>query len=79
MDIADAIFILSYLFGDGDSPGCSDAADINADGGIDIADAVSLLSYLMGGGGPPAAPFPSCGVLDPPGSGLGCERFPACD
>jgi hypothetical protein len=79
IDIADAVFVLSYLFARTEPPSCLDAADTNGDGSIDIADAILLLSYLMAGGEPPPPPFPECGVLDPPGAGLGCLEFPGCE
>jgi hypothetical protein len=78
-DIADAIYILLYLFAGGDDPACKDAADVNGDAAIDIADAIRMLGYLMGGAEAPPSPFPECGVIDPPGSGLGCESFRACE
>jgi hypothetical protein len=78
-NIADAIFILSYLFGGGENPHCRDAADTNDDGGINIADAVSLLTYLFGGGAALPAPFSSCGT-DPTVEApeFPCERFDSC-
>ena len=62
LNIADAIFILSFLFGGGAEPVCHDAADTNDDGGLNIADAVTILSHLFGGAGPLLPPFPTCGV-----------------
>jgi len=51
VNIADPIFVISYLFARGAEPACADAADMNDDGALDIADAVAGLSYLFGVGG----------------------------
>ncbi len=77
ISIADAIFLLSFLFNGGAASTCQDASDLNDDGGIDIGDAVNLLSYLFIGASDPAAPFPACG-LDPTDDSLGCESFSVC-
>ena len=62
VDLADALFIVNYLFSGGGSPTCEDAADINDDGSIDISDSISLLNFLFVSGPPPAFPGPiNCG------------------
>jgi hypothetical protein len=66
VNIADAVFMLNYLFSGGDQPVCQDACDMNDDGGLNIADAVYLLTYLFSGGPPPPAPFPSNGLGSDP-------------
>ncbi|MCA8960488.1 MAG: hypothetical protein KDC38_08245 [Planctomycetes bacterium] len=72
VDIGDAVFILSGLFGLGPLPNCPDAADTNDDGGNDVADAVYLLSFLFVPGSPvPAEPFPAPGT-DLTADGLIC-------
>ena len=45
--IADAIFVLTDLFGQGPAPACLDAADANDDGRYDIVDAVTVLQLLF--------------------------------
>lgn len=55
VDIADPIFLLSYLTGQGPFPPCLDAGDSNDDGKIDFADPIYSLSYLVG----QLPPFPS--------------------
>ena len=78
-DISDAIFILSYLFSNGQDPACFDSADANDDGAVDISDAIALLSYLFNGAGDLPEPFGECGV-DPTDDKLGCEDYlPSCD
>jgi len=54
VDIADPLFSLAYLFGQGPSPVCMDAADANDDGKIDISDAIATLDFLFAGGTLPA-------------------------
>jgi hypothetical protein len=72
VDLADAIFLLSYLFSGGAAPLCFDAADITDDGGIDISDAIRLINFLFADGPPPEHPYPGCGV------DLTVDAFPAC-
>ena len=49
LNIADAVNVLTYLFGGGSQPPCLKAADVNDDDGVNIADAVAILSYLFSG------------------------------
>ena len=60
-DIADAISVLSHLFGDDPVPGCPDTADANDDGALDIADAIAILSYLFSDGTVPPPGADDCG------------------
>jgi len=77
IDLADAIFILNYLFADGPAPGCLDAADTNDDSRLDIGDGITVLGHLFASTGPLPEPFPQCG-LNPSGDALACERYTAC-
>ncbi|HAK95680.1 MAG TPA: hypothetical protein DCM87_11920 [Planctomycetes bacterium] len=79
-DIADAIKVLSYLFGGGTSPlACLEAGDANDDGKVDIADAIRILGHLFAQTGPLPDPFDACGVDPTPGDPpLGCETFEPC-
>jgi hypothetical protein len=56
-DIADAVFLISYIFRGGATPlDCGYAAgmgDANGDRSVDIADAVFLISYIFKGGATP--------------------------
>jgi hypothetical protein len=78
VDIADAIFTLSYLFADGAAPSCLDTADANDDGAVDIADAIAVLSYLFARSGSLPEPFGQCGI-DPTGDELGCLEYGPCE
>ena len=75
VNIADAVFLLNDLFGDGAAPTCDDAADANDDGSTNIADSIFLLNQLFGNGDPIPEPFPDCGI-DPTGDGLDCASSP---
>jgi len=74
-DIADAIFLLQYLFLNGAPCSCLDACDCNDDGVIDLGDAVFKLGFLFVSGSPPPFPFPGCGP-DPTPDPLNCLSFP---
>ena len=77
LNIADAIFLLGYLFGGGPAPACLDSADSNDDGKLDVADAISLLGYLFGGAQTLPPPFETCGQ-DPTDDELDCAAFTPC-
>ncbi len=55
IDIADAIFLVNYLFAGGTAPYPLEAGDADCNGEVNIADVVFLLNYLFIGG-----PSPSC-------------------
>lgn len=62
VDMADAMFLLRYLFRGRRAPDCLDAADADNSNSVQITDVVLILRYLFQGGGPPEPPFPSCGA-----------------
>jgi hypothetical protein len=76
-DLADAVFVLSFLFTGGEEPSCEDSADADDSETLEITDAIYLLSYLFLGGPPPPPPYPDCGE-DPVGDDLTCEEYPPC-
>ncbi|MBN1459850.1 MAG: agmatine deiminase family protein [Armatimonadetes bacterium] len=77
-DVADAIFTLSYLFAEGSSPSCLDAADANDDGAVDIGDAIAALSHLFTDSGALPEPFSHC-AEDPTVDQLDCRSYPPCE
>ena len=77
IELADVIYLLDDLFGDGAPVPCSNALDINNDDTRDISDGVYLLTYLFNNGPNPQNPFPTCGP-DPTEDLLGCESFGVC-
>ncbi len=75
-NIADAVSLLTELFGNGPASPCADAADANDDGALDIGDPIAVLNTLFGGSGPPL-PEPgssTCGV-DPTADDLRCAAL----
>jgi hypothetical protein len=56
LGLEDVIFLLNYLFKNGDAPPVPEAADANCDGIADLADAIVLLNYLFRNGPLPCAP-----------------------
>ena len=78
VNIADAIFLLNHLFGQGSVPSCFKAADINRDCMVNIADAIFLLNFLFTQGPRPNPPFPDCGPDSLPCLGLTCDSFLPC-
>ncbi len=56
VNIGDAIFVINYVFRDGQAPSLEAAGDANADGAVDIGDAVYLVHYIFRGGPRPQHP-----------------------
>jgi hypothetical protein len=52
-DIADAVYLIAYIFRGGPAPSPLAAGDANCEGTVDIADAVYLISYIFRGGPAP--------------------------
>jgi hypothetical protein len=77
LNIADAVFALSYIFSAGQVPACFDAVDANDDGRVNIADPIRILAYLFSQTEPLPDPFAACGA-DPTADQLACERFAPC-
>lgn len=82
VNIADAVYLLGFLFPGGGTPNvlpCRDACDSNDDGNLNIADAVALLGSLFGS---PATPLPApnaaggCGPDPTPMDALDCATNP---
>jgi aminopeptidase N len=56
IDITDAVYLVTYIFGGGPAPTPTIRGDANCDYSIDIADAVFLVSYIFSGGSAPHCP-----------------------
>ncbi len=54
IDIGDVVYVINYLYRDGDPPSPLEAGDCNCDGIVDIGDVVYLINYLYRGGDPPS-------------------------
>lgn len=50
VNISDAVFLITYIFGGGPAPANRAAADADCSGIITISDAVYLISYIFAGG-----------------------------
>jgi hypothetical protein len=76
-DVADAVFLLNFLFVHGPRPTCLDAADVNDDGRNDLSDAIWIIGWQFHGGPQPMPPFPACGK-DTTEDDLDCTSFAGC-
>lgn len=56
IDLEDVIFLINYLYRNGEEPPLLETADANCDRIIDVADLMVLLNYLFKKGAPPCAP-----------------------
>jgi|GEM_PF-3746670 len=57
LNIADAVFLVQYIFFSGPPPPCFEEGDVDGSGAINIADAVHLVQFIFFFG-PPPAPCP---------------------
>ncbi len=78
INIADAVFTLSYIFVSGPSPACLDTADANDDGAVDLADGVYILQNIFANGPAIPLPHPECGV-DSTEDDVGCVEYAHCE
>jgi len=56
INLADAVFIINYVFKGGTPPDPLCVADANGDGAVNLAEAVHLINYIFKGGPPPVDP-----------------------
>ncbi len=56
VNVADAVFMINYVFKGGAAPEPVEAGDANGDGDANVADAVYLINYVFNGGPPPLCP-----------------------
>jgi len=54
VNVADAVYIINYVFKEGPAPTVPEAADANGDGNVDVADGVYLINYVFKNGPAPA-------------------------
>lgn len=55
VNVSDAVYLMSYIFGGGPAPSPLAAGDVDCSGHINITDAVYLISYVFGNGPTPCA------------------------
>lgn len=77
VDLGDAIYALNYLFSDGGTPPCLDAADVNDDDSVDLADAIRMINWMFLDGDQPESPYPNCGFDPTDNDGVTCLDSPA--
>lgn len=53
VNVADAVFLISYVFRSGSPPRLLAGADVNRDGDVNVGDAVYLINYVFRGGSSP--------------------------
>ncbi len=53
VSIADAVFMINWIFAYQPGPNPISAGDVNCDGSSSIADAVHIINFIFGGGSPP--------------------------
>ena len=75
VDLADGIYLLSFIFVDPNVPFCNEVCDTNGDGVSNIADFIYQVSYFFLGGQPPPPPFPTCGSTLP----ATCPDYDGCN
>jgi hypothetical protein len=56
LNVADAVYIISYIFRAGPAPEPLEAGNPNCDGNINAGDAVYIVAYIFRGGPPPCCP-----------------------
>jgi hypothetical protein len=54
--VADAVYIIGYVFKEGAAPDPLIAGDANCDGQCNVADAVYIITYVFKDGAPPGCP-----------------------
>ncbi|MCK4856716.1 MAG: dockerin type I repeat-containing protein [candidate division Zixibacteria bacterium] len=58
VNIADVVYLISYIFGGGPPPNPLISGDVDCDAMVNIADVVYLINYIFGGGPEPCAACP---------------------
>lgn len=74
--LADAIFIIYNIFGDGPAPPCMDAADVDNDGVYAITDSLQILQFLFNNSADVVIPAPFAQLGEDTAVSLGCADGP---
>ena len=78
--LVDTLFLVLYLFVNGDTPPCMKAADADGSGSVfALLGAGYVLNYAFAAGPILPDPFPDCGLdVDNLSDGLSCDETPDC-
>ncbi len=55
-NVADAVYIIAYIFSGGPPPDPEAAGDVNDDGSLNVSDAIYLINFIFKEGPPPVCP-----------------------
>jgi hypothetical protein len=53
VNISDAVYIINYIFAEGNPPDPIEAGDVNCDTEVNVSDAVFIINYIFAGGNEP--------------------------
>jgi hypothetical protein len=56
VNVGDVVFLVTFLYRDGEPPSPIEAGDVNLDGVVNVGDVVYLVTYLYRDGNPPCEP-----------------------
>jgi len=54
VNLADAVYVINYVFTGGPAPEPLDSGDADGDGTVNLSDAIYLINFVFKGGPPPA-------------------------
>ncbi|MFW9842621.1 MAG: dockerin type I repeat-containing protein, partial [Candidatus Thorarchaeota archaeon] len=57
ISVADAVYVINYVFKGGPAPDPIQSGDANCDGTVNVSDAVYVITYVFKGGPDPCCPL----------------------
>ncbi len=55
VNVSDAVYLINYIFKNGEEPMSFETANVNCDGSVNVSDAVYLINYIFKGGDSPCS------------------------